>query len=169
MSGQIERMLERLEQLEGTVPARWRVVLGAFLVGSGSVTAARLAEFADWPFSVAATVLEAARAAGLLRVLGESNDPWGRLFGPAEGAVWESKVIMWAMALRTDEGWGLVRPTGGSPYAYATPAEASRMLRICYPDQVNAWSLGEDRIVDVVPVTIGDDGEPEPAWGEEGP
>lgn len=31
--------------------------------------------------------------------------------------------------------WRDVRPTGGQPYTYATQAEASAMMRMCYPDQ----------------------------------
>lgn len=47
----------------------------------------------------------------------------------------------WIMEIATAAGWSVVKPMGGEAYTYETADEASRMLRICYPDQVR-----EDRL-----------------------
>lgn len=57
---------------------------------------------------------------------------------------------MWVMELRIDGAW---KPIQGVdmryPYYFKTKAEAERMLRICYPDQVRDARLGFDSIVRV--------------------
>jgi len=52
---------------------------------------------------------------------------------------------VWVMQIKNTDGeWKSVKPTGGDPYEYQTPEEASGMLQMCYPDACLLNRLGGD-------------------------
>ena len=57
---------------------------------------------------------------------------------------------MYYMQVNVAGNWVLIAPTNGQPYKFGAKAEAERMLRICYPDQIRAHRLGGPQVVRVV-------------------
>ncbi len=56
---------------------------------------------------------------------------------------------MFGIQVKVNGVWCFMCPSFGKPYQYPTQDEASRMMHICYPDQIREHRLGGEGVVRV--------------------
>ena len=64
-------------------------------------------------------------------------------------APYDTNLDVFVVYIKTWNGWVVLSPTKGKPYAYTTGTRAWQIANMCYPDQTRDMRLGGEEQVRV--------------------